>query len=272
MSQASNGDVVLRKVEKAAVGLHGPKALATILQAAVDSPAPLSAATLFDILRSNGSPALDKREQTHLRFAFGDPVAVSTFAKMMIYDCLNARRRAVVRKAFAAYQESGSSALALRSDSSSTTGSAAADSSGFGVAFETELSANQSIPVDVFTAYYAGWSLFRVRTDDDFERVVLKEWNCDPHLSPRLHETERDWSSTGGTDPLAATPQYAKDALSQSLGRTGKDYDSSHMQRTFPPQRTLPLVLPDYVTTTKRSYPRYTTAEMRNADPFAALQ
>lgn len=291
MAQSSNQDVVLSKVQGSIVASHGVGGIKNCVRRFRSlGETAVHGTTFFDILAECGARALTAAEKKHLTLAFDDDrsgkISLTSFLRQLVLCGLNPRRRQVVKKAFQILSRGGSDAdvETLLQTHQSTNASLSGTSTQILLSgtvngtkkFESSFSPSDGkVTEEEFTAFYTGVHLSTTMSDEAFEDMVLREWAADQSQSPRLNETQRDWSGTkSGSDPLesGSQPLYAKDALSHALGRSLKSYNADHMTRTFPPHNTLPVVLPDYVTTTTRSYPKYSVEEMRNADPFYALK
>lgn len=71
--------------------------------------------------------------------------------------------------------------------------------------------APDQISYEEFVAYAAALSR-RVRTEEDFQKKILRLWDADCLQAPLLNETDRDWGDD--VDPLAVyAPLYVKDCL-----------------------------------------------------------
>lgn len=284
MSQLQNTDPVLFKVQRGLIAANGVGGLKIAvnhfrrLQSELQNVS-LSAESFFGVLTDCGAPLLSEKERKHLFLAFDEDrngtISINEFVKHLT-GSLNPRRKQLIRKVFNNFQASGYeakgselSATHTSQKSLGTTKTHAWDPSAFEDVFADQLASDDSkISLEEFLAFYTALSLQKSLSDDDFELAVLREWGADNPKAPILNETQRDWASTGSGDPLEHETMLAKDAKNRSLGLSTRLYNSEHMKREFVPNHYLPVVLPDYVTTTTRSFPKYSTAEIRKADPL----
>lgn len=283
MTQILNNDAVLFKVQRAIIAANGlgglTKAVVAFRKLQSDvGTADVSPQQFYALLQELGAPQLIEREKKHLLLAFDEDrngrVSVNEFVRHLT-GSLNPRRRMLVKKVFALFEASGGAAHASElasthsSQRTTTTRTHAWDPSIFDDVFADQLSTQGgSITFEEFLAFYAALSIHKSLTDDDFELAVFREWGADVQQAPVLNETERDWTSTAGGNPLIHETMLAKNSKDRSLGISTGQYNSEHLKREFVPNPYLPVVLPDYVTTTARSYPKYSTRQIRGADPM----
>lgn len=281
MAQLLNSDPVLFKVQRAIIAANGigglTKAVAAFRKAQVDlQTTSLTSQQFYALLLHVGAPELTERERKHLFFAFDEDqngkVSVNEFVRHLTSP-LNPRRRQLIKNVFAKFEAEGASVrgadLGSTHSSQTATRTHAWNPSVFDEVFADQLSSeNGKVTLEEFLAFYAALSIHKSLTDDDFELAVLREWGADAAHAPILNETERDWSSTAGGNPLLHDTVLAKDAKNRSLGLSTGQYNADHMKREFVPNRYLPDVQPDYITTTTRSYPKYSTSQIRGADPM----
>ena len=283
MSLTFNEDPVFVKVKRAllARGSGGLKTAVRAFRNAQDSKGELSAAQFKTLLESLGAPVSGK-DFSFLVLAFRkrvaddqSPIDVNVVVKEL-HGGLNKRRLAVVEEAFA--QLSGTSSVAKASDLLQTyRGSAFAatirtqSESESTSAFQATFRDDDDVTKEEFLAYYCGVSA-GIPLDLAFEQAVLRTWNADKSEAPRMGETQRTWGTTEGDTLEIYHSALVKEALSSTFLAIEKikAYDYSHGKRVHLPNPPLPIVLPDYVTTTARSYPSYSATDIRKSDPILA--
>lgn len=288
MALSFNTDPVLAKVQRsllAAHGVGGIKHAVQVFRQKQKNGADLSGKDFFATIQECGAHVdLSDFERKYLLIAFDEnkngTISMDEFIKHLTGG-LNARRRRFITQAYDAFASDGkvvvSELQATRTNAtqSSTLAGSATQllRSGFEQAFAAELAREGStIAKEEFLAFYAGLSLSKAMTDDDFEGLLLREWAVDNAVKPRLDETKRDWSASGGDPLLIEKPMLAKEALSRSLGKSEKLYNADHMTRVAVPPKPLGQLNPDYVSTTKKSFPHYTREEVLSSDPLATIR
>jgi hypothetical protein len=281
MAQLLNNDPVLFKVQRAIIAANGIGGLKLAVNAFRNAQVDLQTTSLtpqqfYTLLTQVGAPELTERERKHLFLAFDEDrngkVAINEFVRHLTSP-LNPRRRLLIKNVFAKFEADGAAVrgaeLASTHSSQKAAKTHAWNPTVFDDVFGDQLASESGkVTLEEFLAFYSALSLHKSLTDDDFELAVLREWGADAAHAPILNETERDWSSTVGGNPLVHDTVLAKDAKNRSLGLSTGQYNADHMKRTFVPNRYLPDVLPDYITTTTRSFPKYSTSQIRSADPM----
>lgn len=123
------------------------------------------------------------------------------------------------------------------------------------------------ISYEEFVAYAAALSR-RVRTDEDFQKLMLRMWNADDNRAPLLNETDRDWGDD--CDPLAIyAPLYVKDCL--RLRDCNNPHYYFHQQRQWRNGVIFPQLNRSSImqSTQHRDFKPYQTPEELDlADPF----
>lgn len=124
------------------------------------------------------------------------------------------------------------------------------------------------ITYEEFVAYAAALSR-RIRTDEDFQKAMLRLWNADDPRAPLLNETDRDWGDDA--DPLAIyAPLYVKDCLRIQDCNNPHYYFQQHRHwrdGVILPQLNRSSIMES---TQHRDYKAYlTTEELDLADPLS---
>lgn len=127
--------------------------------------------------------------------------------------------------------------------------------------------APDQISFEEFLAYAAALSR-RVRTEEDFQKMILRLWDADTPQAPLLNETDRDWGDD--VDPLAVySPLYVKDCL--RIRECNNPHYDFELQRQWRKGIILPqLNRPHLMQSTQHhDYKPYDTiADLALADPL----
>jgi Ca2+-binding EF-hand superfamily protein len=280
MSAIWSEDVVLANVKRLLLAKSGVNAIrhTVHLFRAMDTNADgeLSVAEFKAGLAANGVVIPDK-DVLYLAKAFDrnndGKVTVDEFVKVLVGG-VNARRRAVMKKTYAALAARcggavATDALVAEFDAAlhpsvvagqRKAGEVAAELTG---AFAVDRDADGVVSEEEFCAFFTGMSA-TVPTDEVFEATLLRCFHADAAAAPRLDATVRDWEATGG-DPLA---RPAPTPYSSPLhGRTGQGYSQTQMVKTKYSAAVLfkdrnPSLKKDFTTTTQRAYPPPSSAQV----------
>eukprot|EP00796_Vickermania_ingenoplastis_P001287 gene1287-740_t len=277
------------KVKEPMVRHHGPGGVVSALLAFQAAHADatrkgqpgMDYEAFLSCLRSQGVE-LRPSEATYMCRCFDDSesgfISPKTFTRHLLG--LNARRMAVVDQSWATLPRDDNGDVAIAdiveaheaingANSSLRTGIRSAFSAK--KTFDNREKAGRNpdtVSYAEFVAYAAALSL-SFKTDEEFQKHMLRQWKSDKPAAPLLDETERDWGEGG--DPLEiGAPLYVKDAINFELGRSSKQYNYTHNQRYWRdgiplPQVDRPGIM---VTTVQRTYVPYSKQEQDAADPL----
>jgi hypothetical protein len=278
MSLTFNEDAVFVKVKRALQAKGGLKAAVRAFRAAQDAKAEMTAQAFAQTLAHLGAP-VSAGDLTFLCLAFrkvakddASPIDVNVVVRELCGG-LNKRRLNAVEQAYAALSAGGPVTAAQMLQTCNASAFAAT------VRTVTEgqeagrlqqaFGGDEIVTHEEFLAYYCGVSA-TIPLDHTFEVAVLRSWAADNSQAPRLGETQRSWPAGDSLEVKHAA--LVKEALSPTFLAIEKikAYDYTHAQRVAVPPPYLPIVVPDYVTTTTRDFPPYSPADMRKSDPLLA--
>ena len=296
MSLTFNEDLVFVKVKRALLvaGAGGLKQAVRAFRSAQDSNAEITADGFAKLLAALGTPlsggparravGIDRVSGFDLNFlclAFRkdskndkSPIDVNIVVRELCGG-INQRRLTAIAKAYRLLSNDGTSAVSADMLMQTHRGSAFASTvrtvseTAVSTQLDQAFTGDEAVTWEEFLAYYAGVSA-GIPLDHTFEVAVLRTWNgSDASAQPRMGETDRVWGPAG--DSLAIQHDgLVKEALSPSHLRIEKIklYDYTHGQRRSVAPLYLPSVVPDYITTTARSFPEYTSVDMRKSNPL----